>query len=227
MRVANPSGGLPSTTVTLTAAQIRALGSTPIPLVPAPGAGRVIAVVGVAFVYLYGTHTYFDPQNGTNVAYASNLNYPLLGTSSDINVVTQPNSSFNYSPGVISTQLNLLPGVDNQAVMLTGDNLVNGPIVTATLGAAGTGYAVNDTGTITTNSGDATYQITSVGALGAVTGFTITAPGTEYAVANGVATATGGAQPGAGAGFTVNITAVTLGDGTLKVVTYYQIVPVP
>jgi hypothetical protein len=69
--------------------------------------------------------------------------------------------------------------------------------------------------------------VLTVGAGGAVLTYQITFAGSGYAVGNGQATATGGAQPGVGVGFTVNVTAVATGDGTLKVVTYYQIIPVP
>ena len=86
----------------------------------------------------------------------------------------------------------------------TVEYFVDELVLSYTLGAAGTGYAVNDTGTITTGGGNATYKITAVSG-GAVTTFTITAPGTGYSTGNGQATATGGAQPGSGSGFTVNI----------------------
>lgn len=70
----------------------------------------------------------------------------------------------------------------------------------------GTGYAPNDTGTISTGNGDATYIINTVDGGGAVTGMHITTPGTNYLTALNVATATGGAQPGAGTGLTLDIT---------------------
>jgi len=115
----------------------------------------------------------------------------------------------------------------NQPLLLFGNNYNFGPIVTATLGAGGAGYVANDTGTITFGANDATYKVLTVGAGGAVLTFQITFAGNNYQVANGLATVDGGAQPGVGVGFTVNITAVQTGDGTLKVVTYYQIIPVP
>jgi hypothetical protein len=84
-------------------------------------------------------------------------------------------------------------------------------ISTATLNSGGTGYAVNDTGTIVQSGGSgATYIVNSVSS-GAVVTFTITSGGTGYSTATGVLTAKGGAQPGAGSGFTVNITALGVG----------------
>jgi hypothetical protein len=78
----------------------------------------------------------------------------------------------------------------------------------STLGDPGVGYAAGDTGMLPINGIPATYTITAADATtGAVISYTI-AGGTGYAVSAGVATATGGAQPGTGVGFTVNITAL-------------------
>ena len=52
----------------------------------------------------------------------------------------------------------------------------------------------------------ATYVVTTVDANGNVTSYSITAPGAGYSIITGQTTATGGAQPGIGAGFTINIT---------------------
>jgi hypothetical protein len=79
------------------------------------------------------------------------------------------------------------------------------PIAIAAINAGGAGYVLNDTGTITTGNGDATYIVT--GALaGQVIRITILNFGTGYHSGAGIATATGGAQPGVGVGFTVDLT---------------------
>jgi hypothetical protein len=88
---------------------------------------------------------------------------------------------------------------------------ITGIISTAGITAAGSGYAANDTGTITTGNKNATYKVLTV-STGAVATFSITFGGSGYSVATGQATAVGGAQPGAGTGFTVNVTAVQTGD---------------
>ncbi len=80
-------------------------------------------------------------------------------------------------------------------------------ISSASLDAGGAGYAPGDTGTILGTSNPGTYQITTVSG-GAVTGFFINTGGGGYTVAAGFATATGGLQPGAGTGFTVNVDAL-------------------
>lgn len=91
---------------------------------------------------------------------------------------------------------------------------VEGAILTASLNAGGGFYAANDTGTVATGDGLATYQVLTVSA-GAVVTFLILNRGSGYNVANGLATAPGGAQPGAGSGFTLNV--LTIGStGTGK-----------
>jgi hypothetical protein len=137
-----------------------------------------------------------------------------------VDMFFQANGSGN-NPDVLSAST-------NQPIVVSAIGTYNdGPIVTATLNAGGTGYVANDTGSIEDGSDDATYQVLTVGAGGAVLTFSVTSPGTEYTVENGVATARSGAQPGVGTGFKVNITAVQVGDGTVKVVTFYQVIPVP
>jgi hypothetical protein len=89
--------------------------------------------------------------------------------------------------------------------------------------ALGTGYAINDTGTINGGSTPAPYTVTSVGAGGSVTGLTV-GLGAGYSVASNVATTRGGAQPGVGTGLQINITEVT-GGATLDITAVVNGVP--
>lgn len=97
-----------------------------------------------------------------------------------------------------------------------------GAITTASVfsGGGGSGYAVNDRGTISYSgpydgtyfgSASATYQITSVNG-GAVTGFTVTSGGYGYTYTNTGPDGNGGTKTskttGSGSGLLVNITAV-------------------
>ena len=81
-------------------------------------------------------------------------------------------------------------------------------ISNATLNAGGSGYAPGDTGLISGTTNPGTYQVTTVGGGGVVTGFFINTGGGGYSIASGIATTTGGLQPGAGTGFKVNVTAL-------------------
>lgn len=74
-------------------------------------------------------------------------------------------------------------------------------------GDGGTGYAVNDTGTINnavTGATLATYTVNSVSS-GAVTSLTINNFGTLYTTIRNIGTTTGGSQPGSGTGLILNI----------------------
>jgi len=213
--------------VTIGAAQLIAFSGGLIAVVPAPGVGKIIQPISVAILYNFGTVD-FSPTPRLNIQIGA-TGAPVLSvgptqltgfgvSAAWLPLINYNGSGITASSGVSNIPLNLA---------LTAGHFAAGIISAAGITAAGTGYALNDTGTITSGGGDATYIITGVGALGVVTSFAVTGAGTGYSTGAGQATATGGAQPGIGTGFTVNITAVQNGDGTIKVVTYYQIVPVP
>lgn len=230
--VQNPSYGsgaspLLVSSVLLTASQVVNLFNTPVVLIPAPGAGKIIVPIFGAISLNLGS----IPFNG-NGADQLTIGYATSGDNAFPNsfngIIEAAQSAILAQSAGYTNPLDISPGDDNQAIQLTALELYNtGPILTTTLGAGGTGYAINDTGSITTGNGDATYKVLTVGALGAVATYAITFPGTEYSTGAGQATATGGAQPGVGINFTVNVTAVSPGNGSVRVTVYYQIIPVP
>lgn len=84
-----------------------------------------------------------------------------------------------------------------------------GAIANVAINSGGTGYVVNDTGTITGGGGTGgTYKVLAVSAGGVVTSVQITAGGATYIGTIAAATATGGAQPGVGTGLKLNIIAL-------------------
>jgi hypothetical protein len=243
MRVAMPGGPIQVARVALTSAQIKALDLTAVTLIPAPGANRAILVVGGSLEAIFGTRAYAPIGSGFSITYGGIapavatdiVRAPDAGASALLTAAASVWAPFGTAAADLYSLANFLPAalalIRSQAVTLVaaaGAGYGNGPIATATIGAPGLGYALNDTGVIdpafAVSTGDATYLITSVGALGVVTGFTVSAPGTAYPVANGIATGTGGGQPGVGTGFTANVTSVAAGDGTLVATLYYAIV---
>lgn len=82
-------------------------------------------------------------------------------------------------------------------------------IATSSIAAAGLGYVIGDTGLILAGAFTGTYAILTVGGGGQVLTYSITVPGTGYAVANNIPTSVGGAQPGVGVGFTLNVLTIS------------------
>lgn len=83
------------------------------------------------------------------------------------------------------------------------DTIGPGPVSTAVVNAGGSGYSFGDTLTIDGGNDDAIVTVDTVDASGAVTGLSLTSPGTGYSTASGQTT-TGGS----GIGCTVDVTAV-------------------
>lgn len=144
-----------------------------------------------------------------------------VGTQAQFTVVIQADGTLTGAPSPVLT----VPGdyttnpTDITAEPVTSNDTA-GVIVTTTLDSGGTtGYAINDTGTINTGNGDATYVVDSVSVPGAVLTYHLTADGTGYSTGSGVGTTvTSGAGDGT---FTVNITATSgpLTGATVSLVT--------
>jgi hypothetical protein len=242
---------------TLTSSDIKTLDYVPVTLIPAPGARKAIFVTGVNLQTIAGTTPYNSGNgDGLHILYAGmaigskelvtqdEATNPFLTTAGS-QVFPWPLIMVN--PGTTpAANIYTFSQIANRAVQIennTGHSYNNGGIITATLHAGGSGYAVNDTGIIDPGSfgsnADATYKVLTVSG-GAVVTFQVTAAGTNYQLCGGGAgdpnvnfgngpgagylTGTGGGQPGVGTGFTVNVTAVSAGDYTLAATVYYQVV---
>lgn len=115
-------------------------------------------------------------------------------------------TTYNSATNVATTPINGQPGAGTG---LTVDITAGptGAITALAINAGGTGYAVNDTGTVNGGSQDAAYRVTAVFG-GVVTGLMLTYGGEFYSTASGIPTSFGPGQPAnAGLGFTLDITA--------------------
>jgi len=211
----------------VSSAQLQNLLGAPVLLVGAPGAGKLLVFFGALMAYKFGTVAYDAPGDVLEVIYGSNINPQLTPNASVTGLIASAASAAAFASASYASIFGILPGSDNTALNLYGQDYNVGPIATTSLGAGGLGYAVNDTGVLTDGDGTAAYKVLTVGAGGAVLTYQITNTGHLYPVENGAATATGGAQPGVGTGLTINILTIVQGDGTLTVTTYYQVVAVP
>jgi hypothetical protein len=220
-------GLIQSMTVTLTSAQILTLHTTPVQVVPAPGAGKIIVVTGMAFVYKFGTQPYQSTQSDNFAGtYTGSDEDSVIPDVHDLIVGTV--SGFDYESGSCQAASDILSGDDAQGIQVGfASNYNYGPIAVSNLAAPGSSYAIGDTGIVSSGVGDATYQVLTVDGGGGVETYEITFAGTNYSVGDLIDMTPGGAQPGVGTGFAITITAVALGDGTLKVTTYYTTIPVP
>lgn len=121
--------------------------------------------------------------------------------------LTYSAASYQIGPGA---QFNV-PATPTRIYNAYFINVNGGLLSSSTLQHGGTGYAAGDTGYVVNGSGNpAMYTVLTV-AAGAVVTYEITAPnaGTGFIPQNGYRTQVGGGQPGAGSGFTLNVTSVT------------------
>jgi hypothetical protein len=168
---------------------------------PVDAAGGASQPNIVAFNYLYsgtagGTGICNRTASGSDTGVAAKVlwSYNVQGISGG-GVTTSPVISYDMrAPSASGTKIAF---VESPAA-------AGGPILTASINAGGTRYAVGDTGTIAGGATLATYKVTAV-AGGAVTAFTITSGGAGYSVGTGIATTR---TSGAGRNFRVNIVTV-------------------
>lgn len=225
-------GGLMVARAHLNGAAISTMFSAPVTIIAAPGANKLANVVSIEYESVAGTSIWTMTSAGLFFA-------GHIVTNDDINRGISLLDLFNNMAldsqvvtGEGTSALTILTAsAANKAVVVAmsdADPLRGAPIVTAVLNSGGTGYVIGDTGTIMTQSltGGATYVVDTVAAItGAVLTFHLTAAGTGYNTANNdVGTTPGGAQPGIGSGFNVNITAISPATGDLYVTVYYTII---
>lgn len=139
--------------------------------------------------------------------------YPIIQITSIVdNPVTDfglvnAGTTYNTASGVATTNIAQPHAGIGSGFTINIASVGGGGILSSTLNAGGSNYAVGDNGLVNVASKDAVYQVTSVSG-GAVTGYILLNPGTGYSVASGVATmAAPGIPANTGFGLTLNITA--------------------
>lgn len=187
--------GVPATAViNISSAQLLALSTTPVTLVPAPGPGKFILPLSYVLRFKPGTIAYANTKGASYQIFWDFLGYcpvsvpsntlvtpPLLSvaaTAANL-LMTSLNGTMVRTP--IQTPTNLALQMENLALIFYNTSSVTGNAATTqiisgqpTLAVAlpGAGYAVNDVFTITTNQGQVTrYTVNSVNAAGGVLTF--------------------------------------------------------
>jgi hypothetical protein len=142
-------GLLWESTVDLTAAQIKTWHSAPIEAAPAPGANRIIAPLRYALLMAPGT-VGFSAVQGAAVELDLTCNGVTLDSYSGVQNVLGQTTAKGSLFAASTNQAVTLATLSNQALTATLDrDLTAGGVATATLNAAGLGYAANDTGPLT------------------------------------------------------------------------------
>jgi len=172
--------------------------------------GQALFGIGVpnATVITGGSGTSWTINNSVTIAVAETMTSVAVAS-----VLTASMSGTTLS--VTATSGTLYPGQTITGTSVTSGTIItslgSGTILTTSIATAGTGYAINDTITVTGGvygSSPATYTVTAIGGSGAVSTLSQTFSGAYTSVpASPVSTTTNGA----GTGLTLN---VTFGTGT-------------
>jgi hypothetical protein len=247
------SGPTSGVAVTLSSAQIKALDLTPITLVAAQGANKVIIPTAILIQGKFGTRAYTSASNPSidffyNTRAAANLLVSYTDDASNpakaLFTAAASASAWNGTLGASNAgwaPVTPYAGASaptlfaNQPLLAelpaNGSPYNSGPILTMTVANGGAGYANGDTFTIDAgqslfDTGDATgHVLTSSG--GVVQTVAINTAGTSYAVTT--ANTGSGPYPTAhtsGSGndaLTVNVATATVGDGTGSITVFYNV----
>lgn len=152
-----------------------------------------------------GTVGFSVSNDGTNfVTYNridSNVTDSITQTDTRVATVTVSTST--------PTAIALFPASDYFRYIKAIFTTVTGAILTSEIGAAGTGYSINDVLTVADGSGG-TITVLTVGGSGQVLTYALTTPGTGYSIAVHATTGGGGAD------FTLSV--LTVNGGNCSVV---------
>ena len=214
----------------LTPDEVNNLFVIPKVIIPAPGMGLVIMPISIFIQIIAGTipSTVLE----TILNYEGIASGTLEATAINIDLTqSAPNNTIAFSSGMSTEELPTSPTVpqsdlENKAIIFGFSSSGEvGPVDSISVGSdAGTGYAPGDTGYIN-QGGDigANYEVDTVGLLGQVLTFHLTAGGFGYVTATDVLT---GVLSGGGDGtLLVDINSIGIADQSLRVTVHYMVIP--
>ncbi len=211
-----------STTVDIPSSDIYGMFGNYIVLAPNDDAAVMLIPTGMDMSYKYQT-TPYETNGGSFVV---NWGPPIIPVAVPGYTFAADTTLESVSDVVkaLGPLAGLIQNIDaiGKPLTLTLDAAPDGaPLITIAVVDGGTGYAVGDTGTIAGGDAGATYEVDTESG-GVVTGITLTAGGMGYVSSSAAATATGGGQPGAGTGLTLNTVSAQTISGSLRITTYYR-----
>jgi hypothetical protein len=115
------AGPVQTATVTLTSAQLRALHSTPVQLIPAPGSGQMVAPISVVFQYKAGASPYTITGGGRVAVYLGAPNN-LVTQVDAARFLDQTTSQVFMSEGIGGIGSSQQGAVENASVMVENDS---------------------------------------------------------------------------------------------------------
>lgn len=242
------------TVTELTAAQINHLGSAPVSVVPAPGAGRAIIPVSVTLQHTAGTVAFGDAQfiNPMAVFFDGTMTKLENGHSPPFIVgyfvtFSYPVSTFGFaSPGVIinsaagvasfvGVSMDIpLTSVENKSLLLHSllyndddniDYIDYGAIDSNDLNVGGSGYIVGDIGVVGGTGTSHSAEFVVDSVDGSGAVVDYHLTSNGYGYKIGVGP-TGRSTGGGDNNFSININSITPGNGSGKVIVIYDIIHV-
>lgn len=227
--VSGGGGELQTVKVTISQADLTTLFSSPVEAIPAPGAGKVIALVSCLWQYRWEDAVFLTAVALPAIGY---IGSDFSGSAMiDFQNGNTPQFGGNYDQVGSNPPYGIAPDFDviNKAIVIAtqSDLGIWGPITALTLNAGGALYAPGDTGIVgdgSADTADATYVVDTVDGGGAVLTATLTAPGTSYTSVTADPTTNDGAQPGIGTGLKFNVTVSTPATGYMQFDLSYLIV---
>ncbi len=174
-------------------------------LLPIPaGEGGIISGVG-----LNGSGTGYAVNDTGTISVGTSGTYKVTAIQNN-GIASSSSNSLIAGTGYAVGDVGTVNGGTTPAQYIITKITTGGAVFAYALTALGAGYSVaNNVGTTATSGAGTGFQINILALFNGVVGLTVTNPGTNYPIANGVATATGGAQPGVGTGLTIDILSVT------------------